>query len=156
MISGIVLVFIMALMCAEVFCRYFLHKPILGTVEISSYMLVLFVFSGMAYTQSIDGHIRIDFLTERMPQKAQHILKLISLIFALLVFIIISWKTGNAFWRSWLLREVRWGALPLPVYPIKFVVFSGSFLLCVQLAIDIYDQYKETFLLFRSRQRSIS
>jgi len=40
MFSGWLLVFIMILMCAEVFCRYVLNSPILGTVEISSYLLV--------------------------------------------------------------------------------------------------------------------
>jgi len=29
--------------------------------------------------------------------------------------------------------EVRWGALPLPIYPVKFIVAAGSLGLCVQL-----------------------
>jgi len=144
LVSGTVLVFIMGLMCLEIFCRYVLHKPILGTVEISSYLLVLFVFIGMSYTQSIDGHIKIDLLTVRLSPKVQHVFRIIALVMALSVFAVITWKTSEAFLTSWRMREVRWGALPLPVYPVKFVVAAGSLILCIQFMINIIDelQYK--------------
>jgi hypothetical protein len=40
------------------------------------------------------------------------------------------------------MREFRWGALPLPIYPVKFVVVAGSLLLCIQLVINIIDEYR--------------
>jgi len=140
--SGFVLISIMVLMCSEVFCRYLLHKPILGTVEISSYLLVVFVFSGMAYTQSIDGHIKIELVTERLSPKIQYVLRITALLMAFFVFLIITWRTAHGFWRSWQIKEVRWGALPLPVYPVKFVVAAGSFTLCLQLMINVIDEIR--------------
>jgi len=142
MVSGLVLVLIMALMCAEVFCRYVLNRPILGTVEISSYLLVLFVFSGTSYTQSIDGHIKIDLFTRRLPEKWQRILRVVAYALTLPVFVLITRQTSIAFWKSWQMREVRWGALPLPIYPIKCVVAVGSLLLCCQFVINILDELK--------------
>jgi TRAP-type C4-dicarboxylate transport system permease small subunit len=140
LLSGFVLLVIMGLMCAEVFCRYFLHKPILGTVEISSYLLVLFVFSGVSYTQSIDGHIRIDLLTSRLSDQSQKLLRLAALMMALAVYGVITWRTSRAFLLSWQMGEVRWGALPLPVYPVKFFVAFGSLVLCIQFIISIFDE----------------
>jgi len=149
--SGTVLLTILALMCAEVFCRYVLNKPILGTVEISEYLLVLFVFSGMAYTQSISGHIKIDLITLQLPPTVQGALKIVSLLLALCVFGFISWETTKAFLISWQIKEVRWGALPLPVWPVKFVVAAGSVILCLQFVIDIADEFRSG--LFRLKRK---
>ena len=141
--SGVALVLVMGLMCSEVFCRYALNRPILGTVEISEYILVFIVFSGIAYTQLIGGHIKIEVVTERLSPKVQHILRIIALAVALSIFAIIAWQTAQAFWESWLVKEVRWGALPLPVWPVKFVVPAGSLLLCLQFIINIIDEVRQ-------------
>jgi len=143
--SGLALLLIMGLMCSEVFCRYFLHKPILGTVEISSYLLVLFVFSGVSYTQSIDGHIKIDLFTSMLSNRSQNALRLFALIMALAVYGVIAWRTSRAFLLSWQMGEVRWGALPLPMYPVKFFVAFGSLCLCIQFIISIFDECRHNF-----------
>ena len=142
MLSGFILVLTMLLMCAEVFCRYVLNQPILGTVEISAYLLVFFVFCGISYTQSIDGHIKIDLFTRRLPEKWQRILRMIACVLALFVFVLITRQASLAFWKSWLMGEVRWGALPLPIYPVKGIVAAGSLILCVQFVIDIIDELR--------------
>ncbi len=142
MLSGLVLVVIMGLMCAEVFCRYVLNRPILGVVEISSYLLVLFVFSGMSYTQAVGGHIKIDLFTRNLSQERQRILRIISYGLALPVYALITRQTFIAFLESWEMGEVRWGALPLPIYPIKGVVAVGALFLCIQFVICLYDEFK--------------
>jgi TRAP-type C4-dicarboxylate transport system permease small subunit len=140
--SGIVLLSILAIMSAEVFFRYFLNRPILGTVEISSYLLVVFGFTGMAWTQSKKGHIIIELVIEKFSKRTNHVLRIICLILSLAIFVIITWQTSIAFWRSWEIQEVRWGALPLPVWPVKFVVAFGSLILCIQFVIDIVDEVR--------------
>ncbi len=142
MLSGLVLVVIMVLMCAEVFCRYVLNRPILGVVEISSYLLVLFVFSGMSYTQAVGGHIKIDLFTRNFSQERQRILRITGYFLALPVYALITRQTFIAFLESWDMKEVRWGALPLPIYPIKGVVAAGALFLCIQFVICLYDEFK--------------
>lgn len=144
--SGITLMLIMGLICSEVFCRYALNRPILGTVEISEHMLVFIVFAGLAYTQSVGGHIKIEVVTRHLPPRAQHILRIIALVIALLIFATIAWRTGQAAWESWQIKEVRWGALPLPTWPVKFAVPVGSLLLCLQLIIDLVAETRQRFL----------
>jgi TRAP-type C4-dicarboxylate transport system permease small subunit len=141
--SGIVLLAILALMSGEVVFRYFLNKPILGTVEISSYLLVIFCFTGMAFTQSQRGHIALELFTQRLPQRMSRVLKIITSTLSLAVFAVITWQTSIAFWKSWEMQEVRWGALPLPVWPVKFFVAFGSLVLCLQLVLDLIDKFSE-------------
>ncbi|MDD5008835.1 MAG: TRAP transporter small permease [Syntrophorhabdaceae bacterium] len=145
--SGIVLLGILALMSAEVFFRYLFNKPILGTVEISSYLLVIFCFTGIAFVQSQKGHIHIELVTQKLPDSLQRILRIITLILSLATFIVITWQMAIAFWKSWEMQEVRWGALPLPVWPVKFMIAFGSFTLCLQLVLNIVDEIKNKITL---------
>jgi len=141
--SGCALLAILILMSAEVFFRYLLNRPILGTVEVSAFLVVIFGFTGMAFTQSEKGHISIELVTDQLSPRTNRLLRIISLILSLAVFVIIAWQCSMAFWKSWLLKEVRWGALPVPVYPVKFVVAFGSIVLCVQFILDIFDEIKK-------------
>ncbi|OPY71878.1 MAG: 2,3-diketo-L-gulonate TRAP transporter small permease protein YiaM [Syntrophorhabdus sp. PtaU1.Bin058] len=145
--SGIVLLGILALMSGEVIFRYFFNKPILGTVEISSYLLVIFCFTGIAFTQSQRGHINIELVTLRFPEGTQRMLRIITLILSLTTFMIITWQMAAAFWKSWEMQEVRWGALPLPVWPVKFMIAFGSLSLCLQLLLDIVDEIRNKITL---------
>lgn len=143
MFSGIVLLGILALMSGEVIFRYLFNKPILGTVEISSYLLVIFCFTGMAFTQSQGGHIKIELVTLKFGPGLQRTLRIITLMLSLAVFIVITWQMAGAFWKSWEMQEVRWGALPLPVWPVKFMIAFGSLTLCLQLILNIIDEIRK-------------
>jgi TRAP-type C4-dicarboxylate transport system permease small subunit len=147
MFAGTVLLGILALMSAEVFSRYLFNRPILGTVEISSYLLVIFCFTGIAFTQSQHGHINIELLTLKLPARLQRILRVVTLILSLTVFAVITWQMVIAFWKSWEMQEVRWGALPLPVWPVKLVIAFGSFTLCLQFLLNIVDEIRNKMTL---------
>ena len=140
MVSGRALLLVVGLICSEVLLRYAFNRPILGSVEITEYMLVFIVFFGMAYTQSVAGHIKIEVIPDHLSPKLQHILRIVSLIVALGIFAIITWKTAQGFWESWQVKEVRWGAVPLPIWPVKFVVPAGTLMLCVQFIINLVDE----------------
>ena len=140
--SGIVLLCILALMTAEVLFRYAFNKPILGTVEISCYLLVIFGFTGMPYTQSQKAHIAIDLITLQLSPRTNHVLAIITLLLSLATFAVITWQTATAFWLSWEMQEVRWGALPLPVWPVKFMIAFGSLVLCIQFVADIVEEIR--------------
>jgi len=53
------LVFLMLLTAADVVGRDLLGHPVPGTVELSQYLLAVFILSGLAYTQQIKGHVNV-------------------------------------------------------------------------------------------------
>ena len=61
-ISGWVLLIMMMLILVEVVTRYALRHPLILADEMSAYMLVFISIVGLAYTMSVKGHIRINFL----------------------------------------------------------------------------------------------
>ena len=66
----------MLLTTADVFGRAIWARPIPGTVELSSYMLAVFVLLGIAYTQQVKGHVRVSILVARIPERAKALLAL--------------------------------------------------------------------------------
>ncbi|MBN1365514.1 MAG: TRAP transporter small permease [Syntrophaceae bacterium] len=144
LLSGILLLVIMGIISAEVVCRYFLHNPIIGVVEVSEFILIFIIFGSLAYTQSLDGHIRIELVTNNLSLRYQKILRIVALVLSFCIMALIAIQTGKGFWASWEIREVRWGIVPLPMYLVKFMVSSGCFLLCVQFVISLLDELRTT------------
>ena len=59
----------MLLTTGEVLGRAVWNKPIPGTLELSSYMLAVFILLGLAYTQQVKGHVRVEMLIKRLPER---------------------------------------------------------------------------------------
>ena len=144
--AGTALVFItMFITTADVIGRYF-RMPLPGAMEISELALGVMVFLGWAYTQAEKGHIAIDILFKRLPQKVQNILDIIIPLFGLTLMGLIGWRAvGFAMdCKSSLEHTVDLG---IPVWPFKFMIFIGAVTLCIQLIFDVIEalqKYRES------------
>jgi TRAP-type C4-dicarboxylate transport system permease small subunit len=58
--------------------RYVFDMPTIWSVEVSSYLLLLVIFTATAYTLQTDGHVRVDIITIRLPEKPRTILSIIT------------------------------------------------------------------------------
>jgi len=66
LISGWVLLGMTVIIIIEVISRYAMHRPLLLADEMSAYGLVFISLVGLAYTMSVRGHIRINFVVNMM------------------------------------------------------------------------------------------
>ncbi|MBW2598583.1 MAG: TRAP transporter small permease [Deltaproteobacteria bacterium] len=137
--AGAILI-MMALTCADVVLRLFRH-PIPGTYEIVGLMGTVGVSFALAYTTAKKGHIAVEFLTSRMPKKAQAIVAAAGELFSVLLFGIIVWQSA-----LYALDLKRTGEVSLtiemPVYPFVFSITIGCLLVCLILAADLYKSLK--------------
>jgi len=69
--------FLVFLVLAEIMRRTFWGSSFLWAFEMSSWLLVAFVFLGMAYTLKTGGHVRVQILTDRLSEKTREYLELI-------------------------------------------------------------------------------
>lgn len=111
-------------------------------VEFSAYLLVLVVFFGLAYTLREGSHIRVTFVLERLPEKAQYWLNLITPIMSL------SFTTwlGLLTWKS-MRSSFAFGATSqiltnVPIWPVQLLIPLGLALISLQLIRDIYTQIR--------------
>jgi TRAP-type C4-dicarboxylate transport system permease small subunit len=136
LISSVATFAMMVLVVANIFGRYLLNKPLDGTLEFTESLLVLIIFLSLALTQYDGGHIRVTLLTRRLPKTWAQALNVFCMLCGAAFF---SW-CAYAAWRfalqSWSFKEQEWGTVVFPLYPVKFVVFIGLFMLAIQFLLD--------------------
>lgn len=87
-----ILTAMMFLIAADVILRYLFGKPIAASYEISEFMMVMTVSLGIFYCAVHKGHITVDIIVSRFPQRFQVIIGVITSFFALGLFLLIIWR----------------------------------------------------------------
>ncbi|MBW1911806.1 MAG: TRAP transporter large permease subunit [Deltaproteobacteria bacterium] len=131
-----ILVVMMLLTVVDVFGRYFLNRPVLGAYELTQFMVVIVVFFGMAYTAMKRGHVSLDLLLEKFPNRVRGFIETITNILSLSLFALIAWQSVLQANILRLKGEVS-ESLLVPVYPLLWIIAFGSVLLCVVILLDI-------------------
>jgi len=73
-IGGIVVTVMMFLTFLDVSLRYFLNKPIHGSLELTEFMMALLVSCSLSYTASKKGHIRVDLVLHYASKRVSRII----------------------------------------------------------------------------------
>lgn len=126
------------LISAEVFSRYVLNRPNAWVFDVSIMLYgVLFMMAG-AYTLAKSGHVRGDvlygFLKPRTQAASDLVLYIVFFLPGVVALTWAGWEFANA---SLAIREQTFSAIPLPLYPFKFVVPIAGALLLLQGLVEI-------------------
>ena len=90
--SGFLIILLM-LTVIDVFLRFFFNSPITGTTEISQLMMIIIVFPALGWAAIDRAHIRVDLLTGMFPTRPRAVVSSITLLIALGVYSIITWRS---------------------------------------------------------------
>ena len=124
---------LMLLTTADVIGRAAWARPITGIVELSSYVLDVFILLGLAYTQQVKGHVRVSMLTSRLPPRAQIILEIIVTFLSLLIITLLAWQGFVVGFEETAVSDM----LRIAQRPFKLLVGLAAFLLCLELVVDL-------------------
>ena len=128
--SGIVILMLLA--TAGAIGRKLGH-PVPCGLEASETIMFASVFLGMAYVALQDGHINVTLFTQRLSIRTQTILDTVVLLLSAAVFGLLTWSSWGLAWKWFLIREVRLGAFPWPIWPFRFLFVVGMGLIALQL-----------------------
>ncbi len=137
-IAGVGALFLIPLMiitAGDVVSRDVFNHPISGTVELSQYMLAVFILLGLAYAQQIKAHVAVSLITSRLPRYAQLILSIIATLLSLSI-------SGILVWQGWVIgigEKTVSDMLRVPQYPFRLIVAVAAFLMCLELVVDLGD-----------------
>ncbi len=137
-VSGCFLIPLMIITAADVLARDVFNHPIPGTVELSQYMLAVFILLGLAYTQQVKAHVAVSLVTSRLSYHAQLILKLITTLIGLFIFSILAWQGLVVGIEERTVSDM----LRIPQYPFRLLVAVAAFLVCLELLIDFGDSVR--------------
>ena len=135
----ILLVPMMLLTSADVVGRAVWSRPIYGTVELSSYMLAIFILLGVAYTHQVKGHVRVTMLLSRLPRRAALALDVITILLSLFIVALLAWQG----WVVGMEERAVSDMLRVPQRPFKLLVAVAAFLLWLELLIDLFSTIKK-------------
>jgi TRAP-type C4-dicarboxylate transport system permease small subunit len=128
-VSAVMLGLMMLLTVVDVFMRYVLNAPITGATEISELMMVILVFPALAWIAIERSHIRVDLLVVTWPRKMQLIFEIVTLLLALAMFVIVTWRS---FLESMEVREAT-SLLEVPEAPFHWVMTLGFAMLSLAI-----------------------
>ncbi len=130
--SGLMLVVMVFLATYGVVRRYIFDSPEPYSYELSMvFMLWSFVFA-VAALERQRKHIRVDFVSSRLPVKAQSILlDIIAPILGLFFCGLLTWQGWEVAMFSLSISEVSSSAWAIPLFPVKILVPVGYGLLCL-------------------------
>ena len=131
-VGVVVLTLLMFLTAADVIGRYTLNRPILGSMDLTEYMLAILIAFGLAYCAIIKGNVRIELVVMLFSERTQAIINSITAIFGLGLFSLITWRSFMHM-MGLLDRGATSGVLYIPVFPFVGLVTLGSGLLCLVL-----------------------
>jgi TRAP-type C4-dicarboxylate transport system permease small subunit len=135
LISGIgafFLIPLMSLTTADVLSRNFFNRPIAGAVEMSEYLLSIFILLGLAYAQQAKAHVGVSLVTSRLSRKSQLILLMITTLISLAIAIVLTWQGLAVGLEERTVSDM----LRIPQYPFRLLVAVAAFMTCLELVID--------------------
>jgi len=135
----LLLIPMMLLTTGEVVGRAVWSKPIPGSMELSSYMLAIFILLGIAYTHQVKGHVRVSMLVSKLPEPVQAALDILTTLLSLCI-------VGIVAWQGWVLaieEQAVSDMLRVPQAPFKFLVFVAGLFLGLELLLDLADAVKK-------------
>lgn len=135
-LSAVVVCLMMLLVVTQIMART-LRTALPGIVESLELLVVAVVFLGLAYTQSINGHIRIDIISNQLPVKWRKVLEGLLLALALGTFGIMTYVSGEAAYEAWVLGDYREGLIEYPLWPSKILIPIGVGLLSLRLLFQL-------------------
>jgi TRAP-type transport system small permease protein len=138
-ILSVVALFIMVMITTiDIIGRFFFKHGVNGALEVNEFMLVAAGFLALAHAQSKRAHVQLDLFYDRLPKRWKFLISTLSyiLVLAFNVFFLVT-SVAKAVEMTRVV-EVDWaGSILIPVWPVRWLVPLGVFLLCVQLAIDL-------------------
>jgi TRAP-type C4-dicarboxylate transport system permease small subunit len=143
-IAAFALTGMMMVTVADVVGRYFFNRPIRGAYELVGFLLVWAGSWGMGYCQIQKGHIRVDFLMQRLSQKSQAIMTVLANLLGFIAFSLLTWRVillGHYYLS--LTKGNATDTLGIPIFPFVVMLAIGIGMLALVLFFDLMHSFFE-------------
>jgi TRAP-type C4-dicarboxylate transport system permease small subunit len=130
-----VAVLMVLLTVTDVCLRYVFNLPILGSYEITQFMMAVLVFASVGYTMVVKDHVSVDLVTSKLPKRVQALLECITCLLAFGIFALAAWRNVLHAWITWKRNDVS-TELFIPVSPFVIFVALGLAILSLVLFVQ--------------------
>lgn len=148
--AGVLLLALIVLTVADVVSRNARDRSIVGTVDISTMLMVAVAFLGLASAELDGRHVSVELFEARMRPTARLVLSVIRAVLLVGLGVLLVWGLGEGLLSAWERGETTNDVLRLPTWPAKLVLvvsFVSFFVVAVWKELRSYAE-------LRSAQRS--
>jgi TRAP-type mannitol/chloroaromatic compound transport system permease small subunit len=143
LLSGLAVFSLMLLAVVSVGGRNFFGQPLPGYVDWIEQIMPLIAFMGVAYTQRLGGHIRMDIFVGMFRGRGLWLIELITTLLVLLLMVLLVWGSWAHFERSFDWGSPMWSRdssidISLPIWPAKLLAPVAFGVLSLRLALQVW------------------
>lgn len=139
-----IIVLMMFLTIADICLRKFFNHPIASSYELIQFGMVILVFFALGFTQTEKGHIAVEILVSRLPQRTQAIIDSSTCFISAVLIGLMSWQA--AVWAESLYSSGLTSAvLAIPVFPFLLITAFGCLVLSLTFIVTALYHLSEVF-----------
>ncbi len=143
LLGGIAVFSLMLLAVVSVGGRNGFNQPLPGYVDWIEQAMPLIAFLGVAYTQRLGGHIRMDIVVGRLSGRGLWFVETVTTLLMLVLMLLLVWGSWAHFQRSFDFSAPMWSRdssfdIRLPLWPAKLVVPVAFSVLSLRLALQVW------------------
>ncbi len=124
LLAGFATLAIVLLVSYDVTMRYFFNEPQVFVDEVASFLQVLVIFGGAAYTFRAGGHVRVDLITNLLAPAARAWLRVVTLLLGIAFLAVVIWVTTQSAVTAW--RYGRVSAVMLYPFWLPMAIIPGG------------------------------
>ena len=133
-IGSALLIAMMLLTASDVILRYIFNRPIIGSFELTEFMMSIFIAFAFVTCALQKSHVAIDLIVNRLPQKLQFIAGGITSLLSIFILTLLTWQSF-VYIKLQYNSHVVSTSLLIPRYPfIAFLCLAFGFLVVIYLS----------------------
>ena len=136
LIAALVILAVMFIGVFQVFGRKLINLPVPGYVDVIEFVMTVFAFISIAYTQRLGGHVRMEIIIKRFRGRALWIVELLGTLTVVGIVAILAWYGYEHFLRAWNIGDSTID-IEIPLWPSKLLVPVAFAILLVRLFIQV-------------------
>jgi len=135
--GGFAIFLLVLLATVNILGRWIFSSPISGYVDWVEQAMAFIAFLGIAYTQRMGGHIRMDILVGKFRGRYLWFTELVTTLLMLAVTSVLIYGSYMHFWRAYTIGDSSLD-INLPTWPAKLVVPIALTILAMRLILQLW------------------
>jgi len=137
LLGGVIIFALVFLATVNVLGRWLFDLPISGYIDWVEQSMAFFAFLGIAYTQRLGGHIRMDILISHLRGRWLWFSEFLSTLVMFLLTLALVYGSYLHFYRAWEIGDSSLD-IDLPTWPAKLVVPVALGFLALRLLLQLW------------------
>ncbi|MGD9115669.1 MAG: TRAP transporter small permease [Dehalococcoidia bacterium] len=117
-------------------------RPIPGGIEVVAFLGVVVTAFAIAYTQRLRGHIRVEFVVMRLPERVQAGIAAFIWLLSFILFALLAWQSVE-YGLSLQAKGTVSMTQRIPFYPFVHAIAFCCIPVCMALALEVYKSIRK-------------